>query len=190
MTIPDIIARVDAECRRESIPLLGRHKAARLVELVREARPRLVVEVGTAIGYSALWIASTLAELEQGRLVTIELEAARAARAVENFQAAGLSRYVTQLVGDACVLLADIEQPIHFLFLDGGFANYHPCLEACRPRLAPGATLVADNAGIGATEMADYLADVRERYNSHTEWFNTDLAHNPRDAMEISVVRE
>ena len=49
--------------------------------------------------------------------------------------------------------------------------------------------LVADNAGIGAAEMAEYLEFVRGHCESRTEWFETDLPWNPRDAMEISVYR-
>ena len=45
--------------------------------------------------------------------------------------------------------------------------------------------LVADNAGIGANEMADYLQYVRSQCDSRTEWFETDLPGNPRDAMEL-----
>jgi predicted O-methyltransferase YrrM len=186
--LPEILGEVDAECRRRSIPMLGAHKAARLVELVREARPELVVEVGTAIGYSGLWIADTLRELGRGRLVTLEVNPNRAAEAGRYFKRAGLQGLITQLIGDAREEIARVEGPVDLLFLDGGFANYYPCLMKVRDRLRPGALLVADNAGIGAGEMADYLEYVRRHYASHTEWFETDLAWNPRDAMEISVV--
>jgi predicted O-methyltransferase YrrM len=56
MYLPEVTAEVDAECRRRSIRMLGAQKASRLTELILEARPKLVVEVGTAIGYSGLWI--------------------------------------------------------------------------------------------------------------------------------------
>ena len=72
MHLSDVMAEVDLQCRKHSIPMLGPHKAVRLAELIREARPRLVVEVGTAIGYSSLWIADVLRGLKQGRLITIE----------------------------------------------------------------------------------------------------------------------
>ena len=55
--------------------------------------------------------------------------------------------------------------------------------------LRDGALIVADNAGIGADEMGDYLDLVRKHYPSRTEWFDTDLAWNPRDAMEITYYR-
>jgi predicted O-methyltransferase YrrM len=188
-SVTDVLAEVDAECRQRSIPMLGPQKAARLVQLVREQRPQLVVEVGTAIGYSALWLAGTLRELGRGRIVTLESDPDRAAEAARNFERAGVQHLITQLVGDARERIGEVREPIDLLFLDGGFTNYYPCLLRCQPFLRDGALLVADNAGIGAAEMADYLDHVRGRYRSRTEWFETDLAWVPRDAMEISVYR-
>ncbi len=188
-TLQAVIAEVDAECRRRSIPMLGSHRAARLCELIRQARPNLVVEVGTAIGYSGLWIAGTLRDLGQGQLLTYELEDSRAAEAMRYFQQADLASWIIPIVGDARQRLAEVTKTIDLLFLDGGFANYYPCLQACRKQLREGALLVADNAGIGADDMRDYLDYVRGHYQSRTEWFDTDLSWNPRDAMEITVVR-
>jgi predicted O-methyltransferase YrrM len=189
MYLPEVIAEIDAECRKRSIPMLGPQKAARLVELIRECGPQIVVEVGTAIGYSGLWIADVLRELKQGRLITFEQDGDRVAESKRNFERAGVSDLITQYQGDARELIKEVKGPIDLLFLDGGFANYYPCFLNCRHRLRDGALLVADNAGIGATEMADYLNFVRRNYESRTEWFETDLAWNPRDAMEISVYR-
>src|SRR6266851_198333 len=107
MHLPEVVAEVDAECRQRSIPMLGPQKASRLVELIREARPGLVVEVGTAIGYSGLWIADTLRQLGQGRLLTLELHADRAAEAGRYFERAGVGHLITQIVGDARERIAE-----------------------------------------------------------------------------------
>jgi predicted O-methyltransferase YrrM len=187
MPFNDILAAVDAECRQRSIRMLGPQKATRLAELVRHARPELVVEVGTAIGYSGLWIANILRELGRGRLVTLEQDPERAAEAARAFQQAGLSQIITQIIGDARERVGEVQGPIDLLFLDGGFENYYPCFLRCRDQLRDGALLVADNAGIGAREMKDYLDYVRSHGPSRAEWFETDLDWNPRDAMEIST---
>jgi predicted O-methyltransferase YrrM len=187
--VEEVRQQVEAACRQRTIPMLGAQKAARLCELIRQVQPELVVEVGTAIGYSALWIAETLAELGRGRLLTFEIDAHRAAEAADYFARAGLSPLITQVVGDARQELRRVRGPIDVLFLDGGFRNYYPCFVACREQLRDGALLVADNAGIGAAEMADYLEHVRRHYRSQTEWFDTDLPWNPRDALEISWYR-
>lgn len=189
MGLHEVVAEVDAACRKDQIPMLGPEKVARLVEWIREERPQLVVEVGTAIGYSGLWIAETLRQLGQGRLITLELEPERAAAAKQAFERAGVASLITQIVGDAREEIRRVEAPIDLLFLDGGFSNYYPCLMGCIGRLRDGALLVADNAGIGAAEMADYLDFVRRHFESRTEWFETNLAWNPRDAMEISRYR-
>jgi predicted O-methyltransferase YrrM len=189
MYLPEVVAEVDAECRRRSIPMLGAEKASRLVELICQSRPELVVEIGTAIGYSGLWIADTLRDLKRGRLFTFEQDPDRVAEARRNFERAGVADLITQYQGDARELVREVQSPIDFLFLDGGFSNYYPCFLNCRDMLTDGALLVADNAGIGANEMADYLELVRGHYESRTEWFDTDLAWNPRDAMEITVYR-
>src|SRR5262245_4783218 len=150
MYLPDVVAEVDAECRKRSIPMLGPEKASRLAELILEIRPQLVVEVGTAIGYSGLWIADVLRQLGQGRLLTFEQDSARAEEAGRNFRRAEVARWITQYVGDAREQVREVHGPIDLLFLDGGFSNYHPCFLSCREQLRDGALLVADNAGIGA----------------------------------------
>src|SRR5262245_27590781 len=101
MAFADVVAEVDAACRARDIKMLGPQKIARLIEILWEARPQLVVEVGTAIGYSGLWIAETLREQGQGLLVTLEMDADRAAEAAANFRRAGLEQRITLLIGDA-----------------------------------------------------------------------------------------
>jgi len=187
--LADVVAEVDAECRKREIPMLGRARARRLAELVREVRPRLVVEVGTAIGYSGLWIARALRKMGKGRLVTFEQDPERAAEAGRNFRRAGVDRLITQIVGDARQEVAAVQERVDLLFLDGGFGNYSPCLMNVRDRLRDSSIIVADNAAKGAAEMADYLEYVRRHYDSHSEWFDTGLPWDPRDAMEISIVR-
>jgi len=142
----EVVQAVDARCRQEKIPMLGPQKVTRLVELVKESKPNVVVEVGTAIGYSGLWIAMALRELGQGRLLTFEMDPARVAEARRNFERAGISDLVTQYQGDARELLREVRGPFDLLFLDGGFTNYYPCFLACRQQLRDGALLVADNA--------------------------------------------
>ena len=63
-----------------------------------------------------------------------------------------------------------------------------PCFRAIEKQLAPGAVVVADNVGMGAAGMKDYLDHVRAKYPSKTEWFDIDLPWGKRDAMEITII--
>jgi predicted O-methyltransferase YrrM len=183
-----VIAGVDRACRDRTVYMIGPEKARRLAELVRTKRPMHVVECGTAIGYSGLWIARELKAAGRGRLTTIEIDPARAREAAENFRNAGLSDVVEIKVGDARQVVKTLDGPFDFAFIDCNFDNYAPCFAGLEDKLADGATIVADNVGVGAKAMADYLARVRT-YPSKTEWFDMDLPWGKRDAMEVTTYR-
>ena len=167
---------------------IGRKRAERLAELVRQQKPRLVVECGTALGYSGLWIARELKRAGKGRLITIEFNPDRVKKAQAYFHRAGLEKFVTVKTGDARQIVKEIKGPVDFVFIDCGFSNYHACLKGLQEQISPGATIVADNAGVGAESMKDYLEEVRSKYKSHLEWFDVNQPWGKRDAMEISVV--
>ena len=90
-------------------------------------------------------------------------------------------------MGDARRLVREIKEPVALLFIDCDYSNYLPCLAGIEDRLADGAIVVADNAGLGAAGMRDYLDHVRTRHRSKTEWFDIDLPRGKRDAMEVTT---
>ena len=184
-----VLQEVEAQCKKERIPMLGEEKAKFLAACVEAAKPSLIVECGTAIGYSGLWMLRVLKAAETGRLITIEIDADRAAQARANFERAGMADLVDSRIGDAQEVLKSIQAPVDFLLLDNNFDNYFPCFQAIESQLTNPATVVADNVGIGAESMADYLTHVRERYESETHWFDIDLPWVKQDAIEVSIYR-
>jgi predicted O-methyltransferase YrrM len=185
----EVVQNVEMACRKHSIHMLGPEKARFLHELIVQYEPRFVVECGTAIGYSGLHIGHGLRKNGAGRLLTLEIDEGRAGEAGRNFSRAGLDALIEVRVGDACGILETLEEPVDFFFLDNRFSNYFPCFQAIRPRLTNRAILVADNVGIGESTIADYLDYVRNRYESSTHWFDTDLPWVSRDAMEVTRYR-
>lgn len=185
-TIEEVINRVDRECREQRIPMLGQERSELIARLIAEHRPALVVEVGTAIGYSGLWIAQALDKIGGGQLITMDIDPDRSAEAGRNLDEAGLSHRVQRQIGDARELCKSVNGPVDFLILDGGFDNYFPCFLAIKDSLASNAVIVADNVYIGEVEMKDYLDFVRAHYRCETKWFDLDLEWSPKDAVEIS----
>jgi predicted O-methyltransferase YrrM len=184
-----VIDELEKSCIKREIRLLAPEKARRLVALLRQAKPRAVVECGTAVGYASLWIARELKAAGRGKLTTIEIVPSLAREAEANIQKAGLADYVTVRVGDARKLVKELRGPIDLVLLDCLPRNYHACFIGLEDKLADGAIVVADNAGYGARGMANYLKHVRARYKSTTEWFDIDLPWAKRDALEVTVVR-
>jgi predicted O-methyltransferase YrrM len=187
--IQTLIDELEKSCINRKIRILAPEKAQRLAELLRQAKPRAVVECGTAVGYASLWIARELKAAGRGKLTTIEIVPSRAREAEANIKKAGLADYVTVRVGDARKLVKEMKGQIDFVFLDCLPPNYHACFIGLEDKLEDGAIVVADNAGYGARGMANYLKHVRARYKSTTEWFDINLPWAKRDAIEVTVVR-
>ena len=191
MTVFDqVLQEVDERCREQHIPMLGSEKAEFLADLVQKAGPNLIVECGTAIGYSGLWMVAALKSAGRGRLITVEIDTGRAHEAQENFRRANVKDLIDSRIGDAAEVLETIREPVDFLLLDNNYSNYFPCFRAIESQLTDGATVVTDNVGIGAAGMADYLNHVRSHYESRTHWFETDLPWVKRDAMEVTIYRK
>ena len=191
MTVFDqVLQEVDERCREQHIPMLGSEKAEFLADLVEKAEPTLIVECGTAIGYSGLWMVAALKSAGRGRVITVEIDAGRAHEAQENFRRANVNDLIDSRIGDATEVLKTIREPVDFVLLDSNYSNYFPCFRAIESQLTDGATVVADNVGIGAAGMADYLNHVRSHYESRTHWFETDLPWVKRDAMEVTIYRK
>ena len=186
--LDQVLAEVEEQCRQERVPMLGPDKAQLLASCVEEAKPSVIVECGTAIGYSGLWILRVLKTLGTGRLITVEIEEDNAKRARANFEAAGVADLVDSRIGDAAEVLKTIQDPVDFLFLDNNKEGYFPCFQAIESRLTNPAMLVADNVG-RAEQMADYLGHVRSHYDSETHWFESRRRPGRHDGMEVSIYR-
>jgi predicted O-methyltransferase YrrM len=130
--------------------------------LVRSRRPETVVEFGTSYGISGIHLAAALRDAGRGRLVTTELDAFKAGRALDNFRAAGLADLIDIRIGDAFETLRDgIAGGIEVLLLDGWKPLYLPMLKFLEPRLAPGALIIADDLAVAPEALASYVGYVR-----------------------------
>jgi predicted O-methyltransferase YrrM len=141
-----VLLEMEATAAPERIPILERDEARVLAVLA--AGSRRIVEVGTAIGYSTLWMA--LAQPADGTIVTIDPDGDRTARARAYWRRAGIADDRITIVGspalDALELgHAALRGPFDLAFIDALKPEYVGYLEALQPRLAAGALVVADN---------------------------------------------
>ena len=113
-----------------------------LATLVRATDPALVLEVGTAIGYSTLHLAL---ELGRGKIVTLERDPDRVRQATDYLTRAGVADRVEIIEGDATETLANLPGPFDFIFLDATKTEYARYLEMAEPKAAERAVLVVDN---------------------------------------------
>ena len=138
--------------------------------LVRLARPRRILEVGTSNAYSTIWLADA-ARAVGARVVTLEVNPDKARLARQNLTRAGVAEVVEIVEGPAQEALTRLSGPFEIVFLDADRASYLGYVEAVLPKMPAEALLVADNVISHAGELADYLARVK----SHPDLFSVTL---------------
>jgi caffeoyl-CoA O-methyltransferase len=147
--IPDrdeILLELEREAQTEGIPIVGPLVGELLFILARATQAKAILELGTATGYSAIYLARGC-EPVNGRVVTLEWDGRMAARARTNFAKAGLTERIEVRVGDAQALMAQMTGPFDLIFLDIDKEGYLPALAHCHRLLRVGGLLVADNVG-------------------------------------------
>jgi predicted O-methyltransferase YrrM len=133
----------------------------------RARRAKQIVEFGTSFGISTIHLACALRDGGGGHLIGSELEPAKAKRARENLNDAGLADLVEIRVGDALETLKDeIGGDIDLLFLDGAFSLYLPVLKLLEPHLRDGAFVIGDNALEQSPGYLDYVRNPHNGYRS------------------------
>lgn len=111
--------------------------------LVAAKQPKRILEVGTAVGYSALLMARVMPK--DGHITTIEKYEKRIPTALENFKKAGMESCITLLPGDAEEILKTLSEPYDFIFMDAAKGQYIHWLPIIMSLLSPGGMLISDN---------------------------------------------
>ena len=123
---------------------VGRAAGTLMNLIVKGANARRILEVGSSYGYSTVWLAEAARAID-GRVISLELRAAKTEYARAQLARAQLERCVEFRVGDALASLAQLGGPFDFVLLDVWKDMYVPVFEQLYPKLAPGAMIVADN---------------------------------------------
>jgi caffeoyl-CoA O-methyltransferase len=178
--VDPVIEEIRAEGLAAGLPLVEPETGRLLRSLAIALNARAVLEIGTAIGYSALWLAGALPP--DGRLISLELDPARAAIARQNFARAGLSDTVSVIVGDADRFVHKVSGPFDLIFQDGDKRLYEPLLDTLIALLRPGGVLVTDNV-LWDGEVVDGFVKTPRHDATSTDAiraYNRRLATEPR----------
>ena len=139
--------------RPQRMLAIGEEAGRFLNLLIKAAGCRDLLELGTSVGYSTIWLAEA-ARANGGQVTTIDENADKTAQARDYLARAGLEGVVTFVTGDALETIAAHPGPFDFVLLDVWKGAYIPCLEAFLPKLAPGGLIAADNMTTPVTEHA------------------------------------
>src|SRR6266516_6149379 len=156
----DVVLREIEEMGKKSfIPSIGPVKGRILADIVREHKPRLILEIGALYGYSAILIAQN--SPTGAEITTVEKDPRHARITQENVARAGLDDRIKVVQGDAATILPRLPGPFDLVFLDAEKTQYLAYLKAVEEKLPQESVIVADNVGVFHDQMMDYLNYVR-----------------------------
>ncbi len=140
-----LLSEMEKYAALNNIPIAQPETARFLSVITRLAKPKRMLEIGTAIGYSAIIAARSMDG--DGKILTIEYDAPTAVTARRNIKLAGLSDRVEVVCADAKDYLSYIDEDecMDMIFLDGPKAHYVYMLDDCVRLLRRGGVLISDN---------------------------------------------
>ncbi len=135
--------RIAREAREAFVPIIRKETAAFLKTMIASVKPMKILEVGTAVGYSALLMAQVMPK--GAHITTIEKYEPRILLARAHFKEAGMEQRITLIEGDAGEILDGLAETYDFIFMDAAKGQYIHWLPRIMDLLAPGGVLFSDN---------------------------------------------
>lgn len=182
----ELLETIESEARAADVPIIRREMQSFLKVLLMLKKPARVLEVGTAVGFSALLMSEYVPE--ESRITTIENYEKRIPVARENFRRAGKEDQITLIEGDAAEVLKTLDGPYDFIFMDAAKGQYIHYLPDILRLLPPGGCLVSDNVMQDGDVIESRFAVERRNRTIHARMreYLYELKHN--DALTTSII--
>ena len=194
-----LLEEIEAEAKKNYVPVIRKEMQSFLKSMLALKRPERILEVGTAVGFSALLMEEY--NPVPCRITTIENYEKRIPIAQANFKRAGKEKEITLIPGDATEVLKTLEDSYDFLFMDAAKGQYINWLPDVMRLMKNGGVLISDNVlQEGDIIESHYLVERRNRtiYKRMREYLY-ELKHNPAlitsiiplgDGVTVSVKQE
>jgi predicted O-methyltransferase YrrM len=140
----EILRQLESEAQKENIPIVGPVVGQLLFVLARAKGAANILELGTATGYSAIYLGRACAPAG-GKVTTIENDPEMAARARKNISTAGLGQTISVIESDVLKTLPQLSNLFDFVFMDIEKKDYNTALPLITKVSKPGCLLIADN---------------------------------------------
>lgn len=182
----ELLEMIEKEARRDDVPIIRREMQSFLRVLLMLKQPANILEVGTAVGFSALLMSESVPA--GCRITTIENYEKRIPVARENFRRAGKEEQITLIEGDAADVLKTLEGPYDFIFMDAAKGQYIHFLPEILRLLPPGGCLVSDNVMQDGDVIESRFAVERRNRTIHARMreYLYELKHHPE--LETSII--
>ena len=183
---PEWLNEIQRQAKADNVPIIRTEMQSFLRLLLVMKKPASILEVGTAVGFSALLMSEYMPE--GCHITTIEKYEKRIPIAKENFAKAGRQDKITLLEGDAAEILAELKEPFDFIFMDAAKGQYLHFLPDVLRLLKPDGLLVSDNVLQDGDIIESRYAVTRRDRTIHARMrdYLYELKHNP--ALETAIL--
>jgi predicted O-methyltransferase YrrM len=159
-----LILEMEEFAREKNIPIVLKDASLFINQLIRIKEPKRVLEIGTAIGYTAINIARNLQG--EGMVDTIEISEENSERAIRFIERSGVKENIELITGDALNVIPVLRKRYDIIFLDADKHVYREAFDLSIPLLSEGGVIIVDNLlwhGYAASE------EVPEKYQKSTK---------------------
>lgn len=137
------LGELEELAHENGVPVIPHETVVFLQFLLKQKQPKNILEIGTAIGFSASLMAESLGK--EAKITTIDRFPVMIEKAKNNFAKLGLTEQVTLLEGDAADLLSTLKGPYDFIFMDSAKSKYITFLPECLRLLSEDGVLMVDD---------------------------------------------
>ena len=180
------LAKIKEKALEEHIPIIMDDTLDVIAKILIEKRPEKILEIGTAVGYSAICFSEYLKE--NGRINTIERDEQREAEARENIKKVGVENKIKLYEGDAVEILPTLDEKYDVVFIDAAKGKYPFFLEQALRMLKDDGIILADNILYKGYVMSDYNKHKQRTAVTHLRQYIKEITENPELETEILEV--
>lgn len=180
-----ILAQLEEFAEKNHVPIVQPEVAALLKVITLTLKPKKVLEIGTAIGYSSILISTALPP--GGKIDTIDRYELMFERAKSNIKKANLENTINIIFGDAAEILKTLDSEYDMIFLDAAKGQYPEFLPQCLRLLKSGGILISDNILYKGMIANDELVVRRKKtIVTRLRSYLDNICNNPQ--LETSIV--
>lgn len=159
------------------IPIIMDDTLEVIDEILTKKKPEKILEIGTAVGYSAICFSEYL--VQGGRIDTIERDEQRVLEARENIKKVGVEEKIKIYEGDAVEILPTLNEQYDVVFIDAAKGKYPFFLEQALRMLKPDGVILADNILYKGYVMSDYNKHKQRTAVTHLRQYIKEITENP-----------
>ena len=182
----EILETIEREALAAKVPIIRKEMQSFLKTLLMILKPMRVLEVGTAVGFSAILMSELIPA--DGRITTIENYEKRIPLAKDNFRRAGKEEVITLLEGDALDILPTLTEEYDFIFMDAAKGQYIHFLPQVLRLLKRGGVLLSDNVMQDGTVIESRFAVERRDRTIHARMREYLYELNHHDLLQTSIL--